>query len=209
MKFLYKYPQARFPYESLVKENGRRSKHEKEYQIADTGAFEEDRYWDIFIEIAKETDDADELLFRAVAWNRGPERAPLHIIPQVWFRNTWAWGREPPENKPSIGVHDSLMALTSDRKLGKRFILLSPSPGAGPSGEDVEPELLFTENDTKAEAVPGDCKEQQRFAKDAFHRYIVNGEKSAVDPAQRGTKCGAWFNFAEAGGVASGECAGS
>src|SRR6478735_5162805 len=91
MKFLYKYPQKKFPYKDLIDENARRGKEDKEYQITDTGVFDEDRYWDIFIETAKETDDPDEILFRVTAWNRGPDPAPLHIIPQVWFRNTWSW----------------------------------------------------------------------------------------------------------------------
>ena len=94
MKFLYKYPQCKFPYEELVEENAKRSRLEREYQILDTDAFKDSRYWDIFIETAKEGDDEEELIFRVIAYNRGPDPAPLHIVPQVWFRNTWAWGYE-------------------------------------------------------------------------------------------------------------------
>lgn len=209
MKYLYKYPQREFPYETLVEESAKRTKEEKEYQLIDTGVFEEDRYWDIFIETAKEDDDPDEMLFRVTAWNRGPEPAPLHIIPHVWFRNTWAWGRESEENKPSIGVYAENMAKSNHSTLGDRYFLFSPSPGIGPSGEDVEPEMLFTENDTNYKLLYGrEEKNEQPYVKDAFHRYIVDGEKDAVNPEKTGTKSAAWFSFNEAGGVNPGECAG-
>ncbi|OAA52700.1 cytoplasm protein [Beauveria brongniartii RCEF 3172] len=206
MKFLYKYPQKAFPYEDLIKENSRRSKQDKEYQIIDTGVFDEDRYWDIFIETAKEENDPDELLFRITAWNRGPDPAPLHIIPQVWFRNTWSWGIEPPEKKPIVTAHSELSASSNHWSLGQRYLTLSPSPGVGSTGEDVIPELLFTENDTNVKVLY-DQKNTQPYVKDGFHRYIVNGEKDAVNPARNGTKCAAWFSFNEDGGVNPGECA--
>lgn len=207
MKFLYKYPQRAFPYQQLVDENAKRGKTEKEYQLLDTGVFEEDRYWDIVIETAKDDEDPEELLFRVTAWNRGPEPAPLHVIPHVWFRNTWAWGRESPDKKPSIAAHGENMAKSKHPKLGEHYVLLSPSPGVGPSGEDVQPELLFTDNDTNTKLLY-DQENKVPYVKDAMHRYIVNGEKAAVNPAQTGTKMGAWFQFNESGGVAPGECAG-
>lgn len=207
MKFLYKYPQKKFPYEDLVKENARRTKEDHEYQITDTTAFDEDRYWDIFIETAKEADDPDELLFRVTAWNRGPDPAPLHIVPHVWFRNTWSWGREAEDKKPSIKLHDEGVAKSSHHKLGSRYFQLSPSPGVGTSGDDVLPTMMFTENDTNFKALY-DQKNKQPYVKDAFHRYIVDGEKEAINPANVGTKCAAWFNFNEDGGVNPGECAG-
>jgi hypothetical protein len=208
MKFLYKYPQNEFPYQDLLKENARRTKQDQEYQLIDTGIFKEDRYWDIFIETAKEVNDPDEILFRVTAWNRGPDPAPLHIIPHVWFRNTWAWGREPEKNKPSIRMQDENMAKTQHHELGDRYILLSPSPGVGRSGEDVMPEMLFTENDTNFELLYNQ-ENKQPYVKDAFHRYIVEGEKEAINPNNVGTKCAAWFKFDEEGGVKPGECAGS
>lgn len=207
MKYLYKYPQRAFPYETLIEHNAKRTKEEKEYQLIDTGIFEEDRYWDIFIETAKEDQNPDELLFRITAWNRGPEPAPLHIIPHVWFRNTWSWGREPEEKKPSIGMYAENMVKSKHASLGDRYVLLSPSPGVGPSGEDVQPEMLFTNNDTNYEQLYG-RKNEQPYVKDAFHRYIVNGEKDAVNPNKTGTKSAAWYAFNEAGGVSPGECAG-
>ena len=207
MKFLYKYPQNKFPYEDLIEENGRRTREEKEYQITDTTAFDEDRYWDIFIETAKEADDPDELLFRVTAWNRGPDPAPLHIIPHVWFRNTWSWGREPEDKKPSIQLHHDGMAKSNHWNLGPRYFHLSPSPGVGSSGDDVLPKMMFTENDTNFKTLY-DQKNAQPYVKDAFHRYIVDGEKEAINPANVGTKAAAWFNFNEDGGVNPGECAG-
>jgi len=206
MKYLYKYPQKAFPYEDLLKENAKRTKEDKEYQILDTGVFDDDRYWDIFVETAKEDDDPDELLFRVTAWNRGPEPAPLHIIPHMWFRNTWSWGREAAEKKPSMKLEDENLISSNHHSLGDRYVLFSDSPGVGPSGQDVRPNVVFTENDTNVELLYGG-KNEQPYVKDAFHRYIVDGEKDAVNPAQTGTKSAAWFSFNEAGGVAPGECA--
>jgi hypothetical protein len=206
MKYLYKYPQKRFPYEDLIKENARRGKRDREYQIINTGVFDEDRYWDIFIETAKESEDPEELLFRVTAWNRGPEPAPLHIVPQIWFRNTWSWGHEAAGKKPSIRQIGETVAHSKHHRLGERYIQLSPSPGVGPSGEDVHPKFLFTDNDTNYKALYSG-KNPQPYVKDAFHRYIVDGEKRAVNPKKAGTKSAAWFAFDEGGGVGPGECA--
>ncbi|KAI0402125.1 Six-hairpin glycosidase [Xylaria palmicola] len=206
MKYLYKYPQKAFPYDDLLKENARRARDEKEYQLIDTGVFKDDRYWDIVIETAKEDNDPQELLFRVTAWNRGPDPAPLHIIPHVWFRNTWAWGRESEDKKPSVSEAEENLVRSRHHKLGERYLLLSPSPGVGASGEDVQPELLFTDNDTNLDLLYGQGNKTPHV-KDAFHRYIVNGEKGAVNPAKTGTKCAAWFSFNESGGVGPGECA--
>ncbi|KAL9631684.1 MAG: hypothetical protein Q9204_004124 [Flavoplaca sp. TL-2023a] len=204
MKYLYKYPQSKFPYSDLVAENAKRGKNDREYQLLDTGVFDDNRYWDIFIETAKE--DEDELLFCITAWNRGPEPAPLHIIPHVWFRNTWSWNREEPRKKPSIRQIAPLTAQSKHWKLGDRFFQLSPSPGIGKSGLDVQPQLIFTENDTNHELLYGG-KNPQPFVKDAFHRLIVGGESSAVNPHCSGTKSAAWFAFDEDEGVAPGDCA--
>ena len=207
MKYLYKYPQKSFPYEDLLKENAKRGKEDNEYQLIDTGIFEEDRYWDIFIETAKDDDDPEELLFRVTAWNRGPDPAPIHIAPHMWFRNTWAWGRESVELKPTIEKHSANMAKSKHPTLGDRYLNLSPSPGVGPSGEDVQPELMFTENDTNYKLLYNGTNEGP-YVKDAFHRYVVDGEKAAVNPAKTGTKAAALYAFNEGGGVAPGECAG-
>ncbi|KAL8643057.1 MAG: hypothetical protein Q9228_000296 [Teloschistes exilis] len=204
MKYLYKYPQCKFPYQDLVAENARRGKLDREYQLADTGVFTDNRYWDIFIEVAKE--DEDELLFRATAWNRGPEPAPLHIVPHVWFRNTWSWGREPISKKPSIRQIAPLTAQSKHWKLGDRFLQLSPSPAIGPSGDDIQPQMIFTENDTNYKLLYGGTNAQP-YVKDAFHRLIVDGERGAINPRCSGTKSAAWFAFDECDGVAPQDCA--
>ena len=206
MKYLYKYPQKKFPYEELVSKNAKLTKAEKEYNLIDTGIFDEDRYWDIFIETAKETHDEEELLFRVTAYNRGPESAPLHIIPHVLFRNTWTWNQEKACKKPSIRQIAPLTAQTKHHKLGDRFFQLSPSPGISSSCEDVQPQMLFTENDTNFKSLYGG-QNPQPYVKDAFHRYIVDGEHGAINPLCKGTKSAAWYAFDEGDGVAPGECA--
>ena len=203
MKFLYKYPRKKFPYEHLREENAKRGKDEREYNLIDTGVFGENRYWDIFIETAKETDE--ELLFRVTAYNRGPEPAPLHIVPHVWFRNTWEWGHESPSKKPSICQVSPTTARSKHHKLGERFFQCSPSPDIG-GGQDIMPRFIFTENDTNCELLY-DTKNKQPYVKDAFHRHIVDDEKKAVNPHRRGTKSAAWYAFDEGDGVAAGDCA--
>jgi hypothetical protein len=207
MKYLYKYPQCEFPYDDLIKENARRTRLDREYNLVDTGCFEDDRYWDIYIETAKEAGDEDELLFRVTAYNRGPERAPLHIVPHMWFRNTWAWGHEPAEKKPSIRQVGNVTAQSKHWKLGDRFLQFSNSPGVGSSGDDVEPKLMFTDNDTNFVDLYGSSENKTEYVKDAFHKYIVDGEKKTINPQGVGTKSAAWFSFDEDGGVAPGDCA--
>src|SRR5690242_10398278 len=180
MKFLYKLPQRKFPYQDLIKENAKRNRLEKEYNIVDTGIFDDDRYFDCFIETAKEADNPDELLFRVTAYNRGPEAAPLHIVPHVFFRNTWAWGHEDIKNKPSIRKVGAATAQTSHYKLGDRFFQLSPSPGVGSSGDDVQPELLFTDNDTNYKKL-WKVENKTAFVKDGIHERIVNENTDAVN----------------------------
>lgn len=206
MKYLYKYPQKKFPYEELRRESKNRNREVPEYQLLDTGAFADDRYWDIFIETAKDTDDEEEILFRVTAYNRGPEAAPLHIIPQVTFRNTWAWGHEGPEKKPSITADGDFIARTKHWKLGERVLQLSPSPGVSPESPDVTPKLLFTDNDTNYKVLYG-VENKTPYVKDAFHRHIIDDEKGAVNPKQTGTKACAWYAFDEGDGVPPGGCA--
>ena len=206
MKFGYKYPQQKFPYEEVIKENGRRTRQDPEYNLVDTGVFEDNAYWDIIIEMGKEANDPEELLFRVIAYNRGDKPAPLHIIPTVWFKNTWAWGREKPEDKPWIRRVDANLAQTNHPQLGKHFVELSPSPGTGPSAEDVLPKMLFTDNDTNYAAL-GWGKNKTKYVKDAFHQHICNGDRDAVNSKQSGTKMGAWYAFDDGEGVPPGECA--
>jgi len=181
LKYLYKYPQAAFPYDQLVAENGRRGRLVPEYELVDTGIFAENRYFDVFVEYAKAT--SEDILMQITAWNRGPEPAPLHLLPTVWFRNRWGWGEG--YDPPGVTQTDSrpgtaLMALT-EYHYGRRWVLIEGAP-----------ELLFTENETNMERLFG---EQSRtpYVKDAFHRYVINGERAAVNPAKKGTKAAAHF----------------
>ncbi|KXS94720.1 hypothetical protein AC579_5764 [Pseudocercospora musae] len=205
MKYLYKYPQRAFPYQDIVKENARRNRQEREYNLIDTGIFKDNKYWDIFIETAKEDDNPEELLFRVTAYNRGPEPAKLHILPHVWFRNTWAWGYD--DYKPTIRQTDSLSAEIDDRELGKHYFQCSPSPNCCGSDQDIEPEFLFTDNDTNYKELYGASKNKTPYVKDAFHRRVVNGDKKAVNPQKTGTKSAAWYAFNQGSGVPPGECA--
>lgn len=188
-RMLYKYPQRAFPYEELLRENARRNTNQFEYELLDTRIFDDDRYWDIFIEYAKA--GPEDVCMRIQAVNRGPEPAELHILPHLWFRNTWAW-TEPPGTQPQIRASrnvDTLTLVADDPRpvplpnlqfsysLGRRY-LVTPANG----------NPLFTDNETNWARVPGQQHHRQsRFVKDAFHRYIINGER-CVNPQQIGTK---------------------
>jgi hypothetical protein len=180
MKMLYKYPQAEFPHSLLVEENRRRGKHEPEFELLDTGVFEDDRYFDVSVEYAKA--DADDILIRITARNRGPEAAPLHLLPQVWFRNTWSWGHD--SRRPSIiaGNSDSELEL-NHHSLGQYHLYFEGAP-----------ELIFTENETNRVRLYGMQSADACF-KDAFHEYVVRGERSAVNPARTGTKAAGHYMF--------------
>ncbi|KAH7875369.1 glycoside hydrolase family 63 protein [Lentinula edodes] len=183
MKFLYKYPQRRYPYEELVTENQNRSRDVAEYEILDSDAFDEDRYWDVFVEYAKDEDEPDNVYIRITAYNRGPDPATLHIIPQLWFPNTWSWPLEKPP-MPSLTAHNRsginyITAKHPDQPKTHLYCLPSPPP-VGPDGnfdvdpetEAVEPELLFTENNTNFSRLYGGQNETP-YVKDAFHDHII------------------------------------
>ncbi|KAH7310907.1 Six-hairpin glycosidase-like protein [Stachybotrys elegans] len=195
MKYLYKYPQAEFPYQKPL-EQSRLPKEEREYSLSDTGIFEDGAYWDIFIEFAK-GDDPEELHFRVCAWNRGSEPAPLHVIPQAWFRNTWAWREEifASDEMPYLKMMGKNTVHVHHHSIGQRYLEFSPSPGVGSSGGDTNLEAL------------GSGTNKRPYVKDAFHRRIVNKRVESVNPQQEGTKFAAWYVFDEGGGVPPGECA--
>src|SRR5581483_2509273 len=190
-RMLYKYPQRAFPYQQLIDENRRRSARDPEFELIDTGVFDDDRYFDIVIEAAKENEES--IVFRVTAHNRGPDRAPLHLIPQLWFRNTWAWSGDESITR-SIRAGDGgliaddshappLPGLLADTRLGPYRLELPP-----------EAQMLFTDNETNAPRVFGPwAQSRSHFTKDAFHRYIINGEKEAVSPVQAGTKACGWL----------------
>jgi hypothetical protein len=177
MKYLYKYPQSEFPYCDLVETNRRRSREESEYELLDTGVFEQDKYFDVFVEFAKA--DPEDTLIRISVHNRGPETADLHLLPTLWFRNTWSW--DDPENKPVLG------------KIGQENILAShPRLGTYTLHCEGAAELLFTENETNAGRL-WDQPNPSPFVKDAFHRYVVSGETDAVNRSEVGTKAAAHY----------------
>ncbi len=173
MKCLYKYPQAEFPYRLLVEENRRRGRQSSEFELSDTGVFEQDRYFDIFVEYAKA--DVDDILIRLTAWNRGPEDAALDILPTLWFRNTWSWGRR--GGKPALRQEAPGVVLADVEGLGLyRFSL------------DGSPRLLFTENESNTERL-WNYRTGRGCYKDAFHDLLIDGRESAVSPHPEGTKC--------------------
>lgn len=205
MKYLYKYPQKKYPYEALVAAASKQTRLEPEYELSDTGIFEDDRYFDIFIEMAKDTENEEELLFRVTAYNRGPEAAPLHIIPQLWFRNTWAWGTPGEEEHPipELSQSSETVVKSSHWRLGERYLHLAPSPGFE-GVEDVVPETLFTNNETnKAKLYNG--TNDSKYVKDAFHDYIIDEKLDAVCPDKKGTKSCGWYAFDSGEGIPAGE----
>src|SRR5713101_6917881 len=196
MKALYKYPQRAFPYTDLVATNRNRSRQEPEYELIDTGVFAEDRYFDVSVEYAKV--DPTDLLIHVSATNRGPEAAPLHLLPTLWFRNTWAWGYD-----------------------DRRPVLTAVEAGAGRAGEapgvrlvhaqhhelgdywlacQGAPELLFTENETNAERLWG-IQSPTPFVKDGIHETVVNGAEGKVNPQGTGTKVSAHYRLVVAPGA--------
>ena len=182
MKYLYKYPQLEFPYRDLVETNGRRSRGELEYELIDTGVFDDNRYFDVFLEYAKA--GPDDILIQVTVHNRGPEAARLQLLPTLWFRNTWSWKGETP--KPTLCQVDasasaSAAVRASHSQLGEYTLYC-----------DGAPELLFTENETNVERLWGQPNASP-WVKDAFHRYVVLGESGAVNPAQTGTKAAARY----------------
>jgi len=184
MKALYKYPQAEYPYARLVDENRRRGKLDPEYELVDTGAFGENRYFDVFVEYAKGS--PNDVLIRITAANRGPESAPLHFLPTLWFRNTWSWGRtgEGYWPKPRISREAGGALLAEHADLGRFRLDVENAP--------VEPTLLFTENETNVARLFG-SPNPQPYVKDAFHEAVVHGRKDLVNPEEVGTKAAAHY----------------
>ncbi|HZP23524.1 MAG TPA: glucosidase [Terriglobales bacterium] len=179
MKYLYKYPQREFPYRDLVETNGRRSREELEYELLDTGVFDDDRYFDVFVEYAKA--DPEDLLVRISVHNRGPEAAQIHVLPTLWFRNTWSWGDG--ESKPALSQAGEDTICASHAQLGEYGLQCE---GAG--------ELLFTENETNVFRLWHQTNSTP-YVKDAFHEYLISARKDAVSPAKTGTKAAAHYVF--------------
>jgi len=187
MKFLYKYPQAPYPYAELVEGNSRRGKESREFELIDTGVFEDDRYFDVAVEYAK--GDPEDLLIRISVTNRGPDPAQLDLLPTIWFRNTWSWF--PAAIRPSLARVDGshpIVAL-AEPKYGQRWLYCEGTPN-----------LLFTENETNTERLYG-FPNASPYVKDAFHRYLVDGHRDVVNPMQIGTKAAAVYPLDVAAGT--------
>ncbi len=176
MKYLYKYPQREFPYRDLLETNRRRTREELEYELLDTGIFDDDRYFDVFVEYAKA--GPEDILVRVSIHNRGPEAARLQVLPTLWFRNTWSWGDEGP--KPSLREAGGAIVASHPELPDMRFAC------------DGTPELLFTENESNHQKLWGRTNPTP-YVKDAFHRYVVSDERGSVNPAKTGTKAAARY----------------
>jgi hypothetical protein len=177
MKYLYKYPQAAFPYAQLIEKNRDRNKTEGEFELIDTGLFSENRYFDVFVEYAKA--DVEDILVKVTLANRGPEDAAIHVLPTVWFRNTWTWNGEA-ANCKLHKVMDNIIELECNA-LGKRWLYC-----------DGSNELLFTENETNNERLFAG-ENRTPYVKDGINNYVVNGSSDSVNPAQAGTKAAARY----------------
>jgi hypothetical protein len=179
LKTLYKYPQRAFPYALLVDENARRKKvgHELEFELLDTEIFDDDRYFDVFVEYAKA--GPEDILMLVTVFNRGPEAATIHLLPQLWFRNTWSWKQSSP--RPRLFVTNDGAIGANHEELGELHLNYAGNP-----------ELLFAENDTNVRRL-FDLKNATGFFKDAFHEYVIAGNKAAVNPQCVGTKAAAHY----------------
>ena len=175
LKFLYKYPQQAFPYDELIRTNAERSRDEREYELTDTGIFAEQRYFDVQIEYAKAS--PEDLLIRIEVSNRGPDSAALHLLPQLWFRNTWSW--DPHSPKPRLSAENTGTILAHHASLGDYRLYAAQADGA-----------IFCENESNTERLYG-VPNQTPYPKDSFHRWLVADEAGAVNPALTGTKA-AW-----------------
>jgi hypothetical protein len=183
MKYLYKYPQAAYPYNDLIETNKRRNRGDMEYELLDTGVFNDDRYFDVFVEYAKQS--PEDILIQISVSNRGPEPAAVHILPTLWFRNTWTWWPDTP--KPSLkqvsGQKGSQVVAASHAALGERYLYCEG---------DVP--LLFTENETNNERIFGTANVTP-YVKDGINNCVVQGNHAAVNPEKAGTKSAAHYQL--------------
>jgi hypothetical protein len=187
MRAMYRYPQARFPYEQLITENAKRGRSHPEFELADTGALAEGRYFDVVVEYAKA--GPNDILISITATNHGPQAAPLHILPTVWFRNTWTWGcrHEGCWLKPQMRLDNG--SIVADHVTLERFRFAASAASDGTAFK-----WLFTENETDNKLL-FKAEDAGRFVKNAFHRRVVDGETGAVNPAAIGTKAAAWYSL--------------
>jgi len=183
MKYLYKYPQTAFPYNDLIETSKRRNRGDMEYELLDTGIFNGDRYFDVFVEYAKHS--PEDILIQISVSNRGPEPATVHVLPTLWFRNTWTWwpGTPKPSLKQVSGQKGAKAVAASHADLGERYLYCEG---------DVP--LLFTENETNNERIFG-TPNASPYVKDGINNYVVNGRQDAVNPEKTGTKSTAHYEL--------------
>src|SRR5215216_2220171 len=174
LKMLYKYPQRQFPYALLVEENRRRGKDQPEFELIDTGIFDDDRYFDVFVEYAKGA--PEDILMRVTIHNRGPDPARIHVLPQLWFRNTWSWKKD--SARPTIRRKNTGEVIAQHATLGHYYLYC-----------DNNPALLFCDNDTNF----FHQFDTPNYCKDAFHEFVVHDDKHAVNPNHTGTKSAAHY----------------
>jgi hypothetical protein len=183
MRMLYKYPQAEFPYRWLLEENQKRGRNQPEFELIDTGAFAQNRYFDVFLEYAKA--DYEDILIKITAVNHGPDPADLHLLPMLWFRNTWSWGKDlrRPAVRKAPDTPGAVCAELEHWQYGKRWLLCAGAP-----------ELLFTENETNYVKL-FNYRDRVPYTKDAFHEYLIHGNQQAVSPSMSGTKMAAHYSL--------------
>ena len=185
MKYLYKYPHAAYPYADIVDRNRARGRHDFEYELIDTGVFDQDRYFDVFVEYAKAS--PEDLLIQITVSNRGPEAAALHVLPTIWFRNVWSAGGKMP--RPAMKYVDAGTIAASHAELGERRF-----------HADGTPEWLFTDNETNTERF-GHGPNLTPYVKDGINNYVVHGQRNAVNPARTGTKAAAHYSITVGAGA--------
>ncbi|MGH9145066.1 MAG: MGH1-like glycoside hydrolase domain-containing protein, partial [Vicinamibacterales bacterium] len=191
MKFLYKYPQAAFPYDDLVETNKRRTRKEFEYELLDTGVFDDDRYFDVFVEYGKQT--PEDILIKITVCNRGPAEAELHLLPTLWFRNTWARWITKPAEKPAL---KRIEAAPRTRTITATH----PTLGVYHLHCEGDVPLLFTDNETNNARLFPTFPNASPWVKDGINDYVVHGRESAVNPDQMGTKASAHYRLNVGGG---------
>ena len=188
LKYLYKYPQAEFPYGRLVEENRRRGRDQPEFELIDTGVFDDERYFDVFVEYAKA--GPEDILVRLTAHNRGPRAATLHLLPQLWFRNTWSWDAD--ASRPELRMAPDGSVAAHLKRVGEYRLYT-----------EGRPELLFTDNDSNLKRLFG-VEGNPGHYKDAFHEYLIHARNDAVNAERLGTKVAAHYRLEiEAGAAAS------
>ena len=185
LRYLYKYPQSQYPYQQLVQENRRRGRLDSSFSLIDSGVFDDSRYWDIEVVYAKAAHD--EIHIRIIASNRGPEPATLHLLPTLWFRNTWSWYSDPAERP-------QLQEITSPKDARWAVQAEHPTLGVYYLYGHHQAEPLYTENESNNEKLWG-VANASPYVKDAFHRYVIQAQRDAVNPSRQGSKFAAWHEL--------------